>query len=157
MAVLVLNVLFESIFVNANGGNKVAPTPKCPPRELLSLFLNPRRGFTLENLRGIGDRVFGWNNKIQVDVFISHMPSQDTEAFPACNGLEDSFQFLFNVYICEYLPSILCCPYEVVLADIGTVIKLLESSIFGHTKITSFHSEVILLYTVSYASNAHAS
>ncbi len=75
MVLLVLNIPFDCLFVDADGGYKVASRPKSARWELFGLFLNPRRRLSFEDLNYVGDGILRWNAKMEVDMLITDVPS----------------------------------------------------------------------------------
>jgi hypothetical protein len=65
-------------------------------------------------------------------VFVAHVPGMDRESFPMADHLEDSFQFLFDILVCQDLSTILGGPNQVVLAGIGTMTLCLVETSIGH-------------------------
>ncbi len=85
MVPLVFNVFADSKLIDANGGNKVASTPKAAGRNLFGLFLEPSRAFALENAHHIGYGELWGNGNIEMDVLVSHVPSNEPNVLPTAN------------------------------------------------------------------------
>ena len=97
-------------------------------------------------------------------MFVSNVPSSDHEAFPSADLLDDLSKLLFNVFVSQYLASVLWCPHQVVFTDIGTMAELVDSSVC-HDEIAlgyvcnEYRPKVILYcfdeIDTRYALNAH--
>lgn len=128
---LILHIPLHREFVQTHRGDEVASFPKSPRRELLRLFLDPCRGFTLDERNGIGYGVLRWHGDVEMDMLVSDVPGPDLESLPSTDQLEYSLEFLFNVIISQYLSAILGRPNHMVVADPGAMAELVQSSV-GH-------------------------
>jgi hypothetical protein len=86
-------------------------------------------------LDGVGDRIFGRYDEVEMNMLIANVPLDDLKTLPFAEELENSLQFLFNVSICQDLTSVSGGPNYMILATVGTVLQFIE---FGQHKITSF-------------------
>ena len=124
--ILVLDVILNRKFINANGGYKVTTSPEVALGKFLGFLFDPVGRFGFENLDSIRYGIFGWNDQIQMDVLITNVPLDDAKAFPFGNELEYSFEFLFNIVICQYLASVPWSPNDMVLAKVCAVFEVVE-------------------------------
>ena len=60
-------------------------------------------------------------------MLITNVPSHDFKAFPAADLPKDSLHFGLEVFVGQNLSAVFGCPNNVILTDVGTVIKLIES------------------------------
>jgi hypothetical protein len=67
-----------------------------------------------------------------MDMIITHVPGKDWPILPFTDHLEDYFQLLFDVPVCEYLPPIFRGPDKTVLADVGTMIQRTVETCVGY-------------------------
>lgn len=74
---------------------------------------------------------------MEMDVFVSNVPSVDAEAFPPSDLLEHSLELLFNVGSSQYLATVAWGPHNVVATVVRTVFELIQECSTCH-KTTSF-------------------
>jgi hypothetical protein len=113
---LVLDVPFHHVFVESCGRYKVSSSPQCSEWKLLGLLLDPCGTLSLDQLHGIGGRIFEWYGEMQMNVFVSDMPCVDGKTLPFADCLEYAFEFLFNVLVRKHGAAIFWTPDEVIIA-----------------------------------------
>ena len=131
MVALILHISFHRPLSKSGGGNIVAGIPEASLRNLFGFLLDPSAGLALDDGDGIGDRVFGRYGEIQVDMVVTDVPGVDFKAFPICDGLEYSFEFGFNIVVCQYLFPVTGSEDQMVLAGVCAMAQLIQASI-GH-------------------------
>jgi len=75
--ILVGDVITDLKLIGSDGGGKVSARPEGSCWQLVgTLFLEPVGRFAFDHLHGVGNRVFGRNHYVQVDVLVSDMPRE---------------------------------------------------------------------------------
>lgn len=115
---LVFHILLHGIFVEFGGGDIIAPVPQTSFGNLFGFFLDPNAGFSFYYGYSISDGIFGRDCEIQMDMVISNMPGLYLEVFPFGDGLEYSFQLLFNIVVSQYFFSVSWSKDQIVLVGI---------------------------------------
>ena len=62
-------------------------------------------------------------------VFVTNVPGVDFEILPPRYEFEHALEFLFDVGVFEYLPAVLGTPYNVIVADPGSMGLLIQTSV----------------------------
>ena len=91
VAFLIFDVGSDGKFIDADGGDKIATIPESALRKFFGFLFDPRTTFSFHYCYSISDRILGWDSKIYMNVFISHMPRVNFKIFPSGNHLEYSF------------------------------------------------------------------
>ena len=110
MFVLILDVVYDLMFVYSYGWNEVSSTPNWTSGELFGLLLDPAGRFSLEDLDYIWYWELWWNNYIEMNMLLSDVPLEKNKSFPFADHLEYSFHFCFNIIIKQFA-SIFGSPY----------------------------------------------
>ena len=146
----------QGCFVESDGRDKVASGPETAAGKLLVLLLDPSTGFDLNHTDCIGHRVFGWDNEIQVDMFVSDVPALDHKVFPAADQLEQSLEFLFNILIGHNSASILWSPNQVVLTDVCAMIKFVQLAIHKNHLLSSLKGGDFIIWELTLSLQTHS-
>jgi hypothetical protein len=71
-----------------------------------------------------------------MDMLIADVPLDQLKALPLADGFDYSFHLLFNVSIGQCLVAVFDYPNHVVLADVSTMAKIVQSTIIGWHKLS---------------------
>lgn len=126
LAVLVLDVIQDGMFVDTDGRNKVSSGPEVSFGKSSGLFFEPVCRFRFQYLNGVGYRIFRWNDDVEVDMIISDMPSHDGETFPFADEFEYSLEFLFHAGVGKNFSSVPGNPHHMVLTYVGGMFRPVE-------------------------------
>ena len=125
MVVLVSDVTADDMFINADGGDKVASCPQgllfVKTTHPLDFLFQPPRGLSFQDLHDVGNRVTRCCEQDKMNVVDLNVQLDDFPMFPFREVLEDSFQLMAKFLVSENLSSVLGRPYQVVFNVVKTV------------------------------------
>ena len=122
MVALVLDVLFDGSFLNANCRDEISSAPERPNGKLFGFLFQPRRSLTFQDLDDIAYRVLGRDDEVEVDVLVPNVPSLDEEPFPSGNLSQLALEFGFDEQTGQDLATIPRSPYNMIATSICTMV-----------------------------------
>lgn len=129
VVLLILYIPFDHLLIEADGGDKIAPSPDAAWWKFLGLLLDPSTAFALEDGQSIGNGKLGRYRDVHVDVLIPNVPGHNLPFLPFADCLEYFLQFCFDVCVSQDFTPEPSGPDQMILADVGTMAQIVYSSV----------------------------